>query len=344
MLGALMGSQWGCAMWMKQPAPPPSAEIRANLGTVGVVSAASNPELTIPEITTAKSSRPETTDVLERGAAGTAIGALTGMLIGALVGATACSPAGPAAIVCAGMAVIYGTAGGAGAGALAGAGSAYVGESETQASADSGAITIETVEGTAREMLGQARLGEEIRREVFSRIHRQTAVSSVALPGGASASDDRKVETVLELDVAKIGLLTDGDSSLQGLATPYVTVGGKLIRSADAQVIYANTYEKRGAPRAMKDWAQGETWRKFLEAGIPEVADEITDHLFIAEAPPRSDWLEKVKTTVPEFGKASLSWLREKLGGEEKPKDDPAQPVLDSIPSDGSDAGAESEE
>ena len=338
MICALLVTQWGCAILIKQPPAPPPAEVMANLGTVGIVSPMATPELTVPEMTARNETSVDANEAIKRGIAGTVIGGLAGALIGGLVGTAVCAPLLLAAPVCGAAGAAYGAAGGAGTGLLIGGASAYMSKKDTQAVAIPSTVTSETLVANAQEALDRAHLREKIQHQVYKLVQRQTSVSPVLLTEGASADKAQvanflRVETKLELTVTKIGLAGDRIASPTSLAAPYIIVRGKLIRVADNQLLYTNSYEKQGSRRAISDWAEVEPWQQFLNAGTPALANEIVSHLFPTAPAPSDDWLDKAKNTFPDIGKTVISWFRGKSAADEKTKDDPsAQRVPGSEP------------
>ena len=241
------------------------------------------------------------------------------MLIGGLIGGVACAPFLIAAPVCVAAGAAYGAAGGAGTGLLVGGASAYVSKNETQAAAIPSTVTSKTLAANAQEAFDRAHLREDFQRQVYKRVQTQTTVSPVLLTEDMSAgtaqvaslsgSRDRSVETLLELSVTKIGLAGDRVASPKSLAAPYMIVRGELIRVADNQVLYTNTYEKQGSRRAIGDWAEVEPWQQFLEASAPQLADEIVRHLFVTPPETSNDWLEKAKNSLPAMGQTLASWF-----------------------------------
>jgi hypothetical protein len=312
---ALLSSQTGCALLTKQPPAPPSEEVRANIGTIGIVSSTTSPEVTIPEVTLRSQPSGDVNESVKRGVAGTLIGGTAGAIIGGIVGGAVCAPFLIVAPACAAMGAAYGAAGGAGTGLLIGGASGYLSKNETQATAASPGITREAIVANANEALTRAHPREEIRDQVYRSVQTQTTASTTLLAYDVTAqrTQDSGVETLLELTLTKIGLAGDRVSLPSSPATPYLTVRSRLIRASDNQVLYTNSYEHQGRSRAVKEWDEVEPWQQFLSESAPPLADQIVRHLFLTEPP--TDWMETTKSALPKLGNTVSSWFRSPSAG-----------------------------
>lgn len=283
--------QLGCAY---QPLPflppPPSEEVRAKIGTIGVVSARFNPEA---EFQTPAKGR---VSGAGRGAArGAAMGALGGAAIGALclVMAPICMPVG---------AVVGGTIG-APIGTVYGATTALP------------AKTVEEAEVALKNALSDLKIQETMRDHVFQAAH-QTHYHFVLLadpgptaihPLGSSLIttgiipeevnygllSERGIDTVLEVSVTTVGLGEFVRTNRCVTAHPWgvnvpvaqcVSAHARLIRIADGTVLYSHAFVYISEGRKFAEWASNnaQLFREEFDRGYQNLAGQIVDQLFLA--------------------------------------------------------------
>src|SRR5262245_11622380 len=127
----------------RQEPAPQFQRARAQLGTIGVVSARFAPEAKFnvghlePPVAQANEGTTDTTGnktwkIVDGTIKGATVGTVLGMLIGMAAGAAACAPAGSFAAACAGLGLLYGAGGGAATGGIVrGAVTAYTEKTES---------------------------------------------------------------------------------------------------------------------------------------------------------------------------------------------------------------------
>lgn len=209
----LLTGQLGCASGPRVLPPPPSAQVRATLGTIGVVSVRLGPEATVESPTSGKGS-------------GAAKGAAAGFFhtavgLGELWG-FAIFP--PAALVLGGVVLTGGVVGGV-YGAVAAEDAAKVQEAET----------------ALMSVLAAEKVQEAMRERVFQIARDQTRYRFVVLEGHSPTSLDEGasyrslasegIDTILEISVPFVGL--GGESGINPPLAVVMTVRTRLVRVRD---------------------------------------------------------------------------------------------------------------
>jgi len=273
--------QWGCAT---QP-PGLPAELRAQLGTIGVVSTQYTPavEFELP-----------------------AKGWLGGAARGAAGGTKAFIVLVPAGAVTVGAGILYPPALLIGAAMLVeGAGYLIVGPFYGAATAEAPA-TVEEAEAQLKAALASMRIQETMRDHVVqaARVSGNVDVTVLEGQGPESASDlltyfplhDTNVDSVLELRVTRVWLSTD-ESVFKALdpmkppsqvlkIKPTLSVGmevrGRLIRTADKVVLYDNTWQHEGGARIFTQWAANDAllFTEEFERAYDGLAGQVVNTIF----------------------------------------------------------------
>jgi len=290
--------QWGCAT---QP-PGLPAELRAQLGRIGVVSAQYSPalEFELP----AKG--------WLGGAARGAVGGTKSFILLVPPGATLAGIGVGAMIVPNLQGLVVGLAG---VGILLkGAGYMIVGPFYGAAAAEAPA-TVEEAEAQLKAALVSMRIQETMRDHVVQAAHPyrpNVDLTVVDGQGPESSSDlltylplqDPNIDSVLELRVTRLWL-SSNQSFFQPLSTtfsdkdqskidPYreleinpslslgMEVRGRLIRTADKVVLYDNTWKYEGGARLFTEWA-AHVAQPFAEEFVKaygELASQVVDTIF----------------------------------------------------------------
>ena len=290
--------QWGCAT---QP-PGLPAELRAQLGRIGVVSAQYSPalEFELP----AKG--------WLGGAARGAVGGTKSFVLLVPPGATLAGIGVGAMIVPNLQGLVVGLAG---VGILLkGAGYMIVGPFYGAAAAEAPA-TVEEAEAQLKAALVSMRIQETMRDHVVQAAHPyrpNVDLTVVDGQGPESSSDlltylplqDPNIDSVLELRVTRLWL-SSNQSFFQPLSTtfsdkdqskidPYreleinpslslgMEVRGRLIRTADKVVLYDNTWKYEGGARLFTEWA-AHVAQPFAEEFVKaygELASQVVDTIF----------------------------------------------------------------
>ena len=290
--------QWGCAT---QP-PGLPAELRAQLGRIGVVSAQYSPalEFELP----AKG--------WLGGAARGAVGGTKSFILLVPPGATLAGIGVGAMIVPNLQGLVVGLAG---VGILLkGAGYMIVGPFYGAAAAEAPA-TVEEAEAQLKAALVSMRIQETMRDHVVQAAHPyrpNVDLTVVDGQGPDSSSDlltylplqDPNIDSVLELRVTRLWL-SSNQSFFQPLSTtfsdkdqskidPYreleinpslslgMEVRGRLIRTADKVVLYDNTWKYEGGARLFTEWA-AHVAQPFAEEFVKaygELASQVVDTIF----------------------------------------------------------------
>lgn len=249
--------QLSCAH--KEPLPP-SADVRKNLGTIGVASGSFKPECSLQESTSSRSK-------LVKGAAkGAARGA--GEVLGA-------APAGDYGACIALVLAPFGAC----IGCLVGAAKS---DSTEKLDAES--------EAAMRNAFEQVNF-QEITRSHISRIAgEKTNCTFVSLGEQRPTSPDEEydyrsvvnegIDTVLEISVLKAGLAGSGEiyPNLQ----LFIDLRTRLIRAVDGEELYAATVTYKGPIQSYPAWARDTavSFNEELENGCEKLSERVVELLF----------------------------------------------------------------
>lgn len=263
----LLIGQLGCASGSRLLPPPPSAQVRATLGTIGVVSARLAPETTVESPTSGKGSG------AAKGAAAGFFG--TAASLGELWG-FAVFP--PAALVLGGVVLTGGVVGGV-YGAVAAEDAAKVQEAET----------------ALKSVLVAEKVQEAMRERVFRVAREQTRYRFVVLERPSPTSLDEEAsyrslasegtDTILELSVPIVGL--GGGSGINPPLAVVMAVRTRLARVGDVAAIYETTFEYKASARKFTEWAvnNAQPFRDGLDHAYQSLAEKIVEELFLLYLP-----------------------------------------------------------
>ena len=241
----------GCAG--TPPPPLPSGELRARIGTLGLV-ALPFEETIDPEMPT-------------KGAGeGAAAGAKQGGL--ALVYAGCVGGYAPGCAIGVALAPV---------GALVGAG---VGAARARTPAE-----VEAAQASLVAALKTVRPNIELRDRVARYARRHVVVKAPADTGEPPAAGRAGADTVLELRKIQLGVITLGEISPSLKVT--LGVRGILVRAADGRVIYVRSWVYRGEGRNYFELAadSGARLNTELEQAYDKLAEKIVHDLFVAAVP-----------------------------------------------------------
>ena len=263
---ALLLGQWSCAHVPK----PPSEEMRAQFGTIGIVSVRSDPKIQF---------RP---DLAKGRLSGAGIGFSTGLgagiLYGGLVGAAASSPSGGflAPFLVAGGAAIGGVAGGV-YGGIAGAVNA-VPKAEAQ-----------KIEGTIKNAFDGNGIQKTMASNTFNNslelpnygfLFLEEDNSVISSPSNFNALKRKGIDTLLELNV-KDGGFKEGKGKNPSIAL-FMKVHTKLIRTMDGKEIYSREFEYKSLKHNSVEWlnSDAQLLREEIDNCFRELPRQIVEELF----------------------------------------------------------------
>jgi hypothetical protein len=241
----------GCA---SVPAPPPSEEMRASLGRIGIRAGAATPsgEWAMP-------------------AKGGAAGAGRGAYLGAVSGARN-----------AGILAPFTAVAGAILGATAGA-----------ATAEPAAV-VEGAEATVQTAFADLRIPDALRDRVVQVAHAETRHTlvphdDVARVGASGESPERAagaVDTVLQINIRGYGTKAAWSPNPPVFLFLDAQVG--VLRAADGTVLHRRTVTWMSAGRRLMEWSatNGEPVRQELERGIQYLSERIVDVVFLLRSVP----------------------------------------------------------
>jgi hypothetical protein len=268
----LLLSQWGCAHHMLKP---PSEEIRAQFGTIGIVSPRSNPKIQFyPEFAKGR---------LSGAGIGFSVGLGSGILYGALVGAAASAPSGGfvAPYVIAGSAAIGGVVGGVYGGIKGAVNAVPKGESQR-------------IEATVKNAFD----GIGIRRTVAASVFKNALEcpdytfvllyqddSIIPTEYDFSSLREKGINTILELNV-KSGGFKEGKGK-NPLIALFMKVHTSLIRTTDGEEIYSREFEYKSQKYNFADWLDTDGRLLLLEIDncFKELPSQIVEELFRKKSP-----------------------------------------------------------
>ena len=262
----LLLSQWGCAHMPK----PPSEEMRAQFGTIGIVAARSNPKIQFyPEFAKGR---------LSGAGIGFSAGLGSGILYGALVGAAASAPSGGfvAPYVVAGSAAIGGVVCGVYGGIKGAVYAVPKGESRR----------IETTVKNAFDGIG---IQKTVAGSVFKNSLELPDYTYVLLEQDDfiistqydfSLLREKGINTILELNV-KSGGFKEGRGK-NPLIALFMKVHTRLIRTTDGGEIYSREFEYKSPVRSSADWldTDGRLLQEEIDNCFKELPSQIVEELF----------------------------------------------------------------
>jgi hypothetical protein len=264
-IASLLG-QWGCAHMPK----PPSEEMRAQFGTIGIVSARSNPNIQFhPEFAKGR---------LSGAGIGFSAGLGVGIIYGGLAGAAASTPSGGflAPFLVAGGAAIGGVIGGA-YGGIAGAVNAVPkGESQRIEATVKNAFDGIGIQKTMA--VGAFKNSLELPNYVFVLLQQDDSI--ISTPYDFNLLKERGIDTVLELNV-KGGGFKEGKGK-NPLIVLFMKVHTRLIRTIDGKDIYSREFEYKSSIHNAADWLDGDAHLLREEIGhcFKELPKQIVEELF----------------------------------------------------------------
>jgi len=256
----------GCAHIPK----PPSEEMRAQFGKIGVVSAPSNPKIQFhPEFAKGR---------LSGTSIGFSAGFGAGVLYGGLYGAAVSAPSGGlvAPYVVVGGAAIGGVIGGV-YGGIKGAGNA-VPKEEARA-----------IEATAKNAFNGKGIQKIIAAGVFKNSSELPDSTFVLLDQGNfiisppydfSFLNEGGIDTVLELTV-KSGGFKEGRGK-NPLIALFMKVHARLIRTTDGKEVYSREFEYKSSKHSVAEWCDMDArlLRDEIDHCFKELPEQIVEELF----------------------------------------------------------------
>jgi hypothetical protein len=265
---ALLLGQWSCAHMPK----PPSEEMRAQFGTIGIVSAASNPKIQFhPEFAKGRLS-----GVGKGASMGTGAGALYGLSLMARGGSCGGQACAAVAIIAAASAAIGAVVGGV-AGGIEGAVNAVP---KTEAN---------KIEATTKNAFDGIGIQETMAASVFK--------NSLELPDHTfillgkdnfmistqnvlSLLAEKGINTVLELNVKEGGF--KGGKGKNPSVALFMKVHARLIRTTDGREIYSREFEYKSSTHPSADWldADGRLLEEEIDHCFKEFPRQIVEELF----------------------------------------------------------------
>ncbi len=260
----LLSATLGCAHAPERPTPP-SAEVRAHLGTIGVTFGGPAPSLSY--------ARPS---IDRRG--GSVKGALKGAKVVEDIG-----KAGPAGFIAAVLTFPLILGFGAGVGAVMVPSEAAV--NEAAEALDQAAAELRVSEAIRDHIVRTGRARTPL---AFVPLPAADAVLSTADPVAAALSHPPVgVETILEVSARWLTLTCDA-TEINPSYTLGATLRVRLIRTADSAVAYDYDETYRGPTRTFVEWGanRGEKFRADVERAFQTLAEQIVTQLFFAEPPP----------------------------------------------------------
>lgn len=265
---ALLLGLWGCAHMPK----PPSEEMKAQFGTIGIVSAASNPKIRFhPEFAKGRLS-----GACKGAGMGTVAGAFCGLSLMGHGGS--CSGQGCAVIViiAAASAAIGGVVGGV-AGGIKGAVDA-VPKKEAERIEDTVKNAFDGTDIQKTMALSVFKNSLELPDYAFVLLEEEDFIISTPLDFGFL--NERGIHTVLELNV-KGGGFKEGRGK-NPLIALFMKVHTRLIRTKDGREIYSREFEYKSSKHSSADWfdTDARLLRDEIDNCFKELPKQIVEELF----------------------------------------------------------------
>jgi len=284
--------QWGCATPRYTLLPLPSEEVRADIGTVGVVSARFSPEAHEAHLEAPTGGK----------WSGAGKGAAAGFFGSVLAGLSSGHPLSFALGIA--LAPVVGL-GGAIYGAIA---------------AES-AEKVQEAEATLNKAVADLKIQEAMRDRVLQVARNETLQSFVPLEDRGptipneevsySSLTSEGVDTILEISVTKFELPGGGINPPLPLI---ISVCGRLLKSADGTELYGRPWVYRSGTRKFAEWAanNAEPLRDEVDRGLQALAEQIVEEIFLVFAPvtfPQADGAA-CRTFVPikDFKSIAGTW------------------------------------
>ena len=267
---ALLLGGWGCAHMPK----PPSEEMRAQLGTIGIVSTRSNPKIQFhPEFAKGR---------LSGAGIGFSMGLGVGALYGAVIGATTSTPTAGllAPFLVPGVAVIGGVICGV-TGGIAGAVNA-VPKKEAQKIEASIKNAFEGMD-IQKTMAGSV-FKNSLQLPDYTFVLFEEDDFAISTTYNFNLLRERGIDTVLELNI-KDGGFKEGRGK-NPLIAFFMKVHIRLIRAMDGEEIYSREFEYQSSRHNSADWfdTDAQLLREEIEHCFNELPREIIEELFIKKA------------------------------------------------------------
>lgn len=259
----LLAVMTGCAQTPYVLPSPPSEDLRASFGTVGLASARFTPEISF--LLPAKGA-----------AEGAQRGAGRGALVPMAVGAQTFIPyVFMAGVVLAPVGAVVGT--------VYGAAEALPAEEVEKAEAAlTDALSSQDIQTAMREAVW-----EFMRRETkipVLLIKKQGPLAEKDVPA-YSAGTDRRVDTVLELTVSMLGLI--GPWTIDPPLSFTMRIGTRLVRVADGTELHTQELTYLGPSRVFTAWAanDAEAFRSALDPAFRALAEKAVEEVFLLYMP-----------------------------------------------------------
>jgi hypothetical protein len=258
--------QSGCAHMPK----PPSEEMRAHFGKIGIVSASSNPKIQFhPEFAKGR---------LSGAGIGFSAGLGSGILYGGLVGAAASAPSGGwvAPYVVAGGAAIGGVIGGVYGGIKGAVNAVPKGEAQKIEAAVKNAFDGIIIQKTMA--AGVFKNSLELPNYVFVSLEEDD--STISTISNFRPLKEKGIDTVLELNV-KAGGFKEGRGE-NPLIAFFMKVHTRLIRTMDGKEIYSREFEYESSKHDSADWfdTDARLLRDEIDHCFKELPRRIVEELF----------------------------------------------------------------
>jgi hypothetical protein len=268
---ALLLGFWGCAHMPK----PPSEEMRAQFGTIGIVSATSNPKIQFhPEFAKGR---------LSGAGIGFSAGLGTGIIYGGLGGAAASTPSGGflTPFLAAGGAAIGGVIGGV-YGGIAGAVNA-VPKKEAKRIEATAKNAFDGISIQKTMALGVYKTSLELPNYAFVLSEDEDHV--ISTPNDFSFLREKGIQTVLELNV-KGGGFKEGKGK-NPLIALFMEVHTRLIQTTDGKEIYTREFEYKSSKYRSAEWfdADARLLRDEMDNCLKELPKQIVEELFGKKSP-----------------------------------------------------------
>ena len=263
---ALLLGLWGCAHMPK----PPSEEMRAQFGKIGIVSVPTTPNIQFhPEFAKGR---------LTGAGIGCSAGLVSGILFGGLVGAAASTPSGGffTPFFAAGGAAIGGVVGGVYGGLVGGVNAVPKREARRiEATVKNAFDGIGIQEAIA---LSVFKNSLELPDYVFVLLKEEDFI--ISTPYNFRFLRENGIETVLELNV-KDGGFKEGKGK-NPLTALFMKVHTRLIRTTDGEEIYSREFEYKSPKHNSADWLNSDAQLlcEEIDTCFKELPKQIVEELF----------------------------------------------------------------
>jgi hypothetical protein len=265
----LLLGQWGCAHMPK----PPSEKMRSQFGTIGIVSARSNPKIQFhPEFAKGRLSG------AGKGAAmGTGAGALYGLSLMAHGGSCRGGSCGAAIVILAtASATIGGVMGGVYGGISGAVNAVPKGEAQKIEATTKNAFDGIIIQKTMAASVFKNSL--ELPNYVFVLLEEDD--SMISTTSNFSPLKQKGIDTVLELNVKAAGF-KEGKGK-NPLIAFFMKVHTRLIRTMDGKEIYSREFEYKSSKHNSADWLDTDAHllREEIDNCFKELPRQIVEELF----------------------------------------------------------------